>query len=145
MFLFDFMEWYYNIEIPATIMFYSCLFYACVVVPFRLSRTFYVYVKTGRIGDSENSLMEIIYDGGFGDRSLKQILIAVLTESHPLAILTDTLMVGIVLFVLALVGGLIPLIATVGLVLGSIIGLAKYLRRRVEIREEFIEKLRGTR
>ena len=139
---FHFMDWYYNSQGtpgPTMVITIVIAIFSLVAI-FRFIRTFIHYVQTGELGDSDNYLVE-----NLGDVEFKKAAYDFLLEPHPMTILADAaflLLLGITV-VLAL--GVIPILVEAAIPFALVILLARYLRRRVAKKEEFINTLKGKR
>ncbi len=109
----------------------------------RLLRIMPVYIKTGSMGDSDNSWVFNTYRKLSFLEKLPKQLYNLFMETHPEAIITDAIAIGLLGLVLFIAWGLIPFIVVIALFFYGIISLAKHLRERHVKKEEFVQALKG--
>ena len=102
---------------------------------------FFHYIKTGKLGDDDNYLMRKIHKLFSEPRRVLNTFI----ETHPAAICLDILAWMMFSIVLMVAGGAIPYLILIATPIILIVLLARYLRNRVELKEEFVDKLKGNR
>ena len=103
----------------------------CILL-YRILRIFPTYVKTGKVGNMDHMAM--------GDGlKLKWLL----TETHPLPIAMDGLMMGFLIFVTMIFSSLLPYVFAVAIISYGIYRLAIYMRKQHVRKEEFIDALKG--
>jgi hypothetical protein len=106
---------------------------ACIML-FRLSRTFPTYVKTGKLGDSDNCIF--LSSKGFSWKVF-------LTETHPGAILLDSFVISAGLGIAYMGFWFIPYIIAIVLISRGVYKFAVYSRERYIKKQEFHEKLKS--
>jgi len=132
-----------------TVSQYIVFIIAVITIPifiFRLLRIFPMYVKTGSVGDEDNTFL--FTRNLFGKRATsetrRKLLHNFLTETHPIAIFMDLLVVAIICVLLFIFWAAIPFILVIWLMLWSVIKFAKHLRKKYVKKEEFVARLDGT-
>jgi len=103
----------------------------------RLLRAFPYYVKNGGLGHKDNT----IWLGN--DVSFRNQVINFFTETHPSAVLTDTLGLSLGGLLLYMAWGFVPFILFGILMFYSIRKFARYMRDQHVKKEEFHTALRG--
>lgn len=113
-----------------------------VMVVVRLMLCFFRYVNTGEIGNAENNGMVNLIELA-NTTDIRGALWAICTESHPMAIVVDILVVILFSIVTMLAGAFIFIFWPFLLPLFGMIALAIYLRRQKVRKAAFVDKLRG--
>lgn len=135
------LEWYYRGG-GSGLLSFALLFIMFGTFIFRPIHMFYKYVKTGILDDGNKPLVDNIdhLDNLAGWKKMGVDFVMTTDPSH----LGYDFILSIFLFLLLLmVGGIIPYILLVWSIVYSVIRLAKYLRKRVEMKEEFVDRLKG--
>lgn len=135
--------WYYEnatgMEILATV--FAFIFVSFIVV--RLANMFRVYVKTGTLKHKQYDTfidnMEVVFDF----RKFPKLVRDLYTNPNPEDFPFDVLMFALFGLLTAMIGGLIPYILVLWFIGYSIVWLAKYMRKRVEMKEKFVRALKG--
>ena len=136
-------SWYYGTNAPLYVALVCFLIWISFIV-FRFGRMFYLYVKTGEAHSGSSNFMENIecLNSFFAVKTLvKDLYMNTNTDD----IFYDAVLFMFASLFLMMLGGVVPYIFALWLIVEGIIQLAKYMRKRVEMKEEFVEKLKGNR
>lgn len=107
------------------------LFFSICVVIFRFFTAFHNYIQTGKFGDFKKSLMGYLIE--YPQIPFKYAFIGY----HPGILIADAL----ILFLIAVLA--IPFWGAY-IVIGLVLLLGRIMRKRIAIKQEFINKLEGT-
>lgn len=132
-----------------TVSQYIVFVIAAITIPifiFRLLRIFPMYVKTGSIGDEDNAILftRNLFGKCATSETRRKQLHHFVTETHPVAIFIDLIMVAIICVLLFIFWAVVPFTLTIWLMLWGVIKFAKNSRKKYVKKEEFIAKLDGT-
>ena len=111
------------------------------VAIFRIIRFCISYVKRGEWGDVDNTIMFATLNAGI-DEGPGPKLKHFFTETHPVAILMDSLIFSL----LAMTIGLLvvyPVVLALMTAVGLFVTLMRIMRKRYAVKQEFMEKLKG--
>ena len=138
--------WYYETGIGPAIVGGTLGFIFVTAFLCRIGNMFRTYVKTGTLispdcGEFMDNLGNAIYNW----RKIPKLFKDFYLNTDPDEMFYDFIMFFFLSLAVLMVGGLIPYALVIWGIVASVIGLAKYMRRRVERKEEFIAKLKGER
>lgn len=147
--MFYFMSLYYSNGFGPGYVSAVCAIIFVSFMVFRPCRMFYVYVKTGTLDPRGNTTLSQ-YDTFIDNLGTAHTWTGIKKLVHDLYMnpVPDSLMYDVFMFLfsslaLLLLGGVLPIIIAIWLVIYGIIRLAKHLRKRVEMKEEFVDRLKG--
>jgi len=145
--MFELFSLYYGEGIgPGYLFMLAGIMYA-TMLPFRFGYMFHKYVKTGTLKHGE-------YDDfmtNFGDlgtewkQRLTKLFRDLYCNTDPDDLPLDLMGSMLAWLVIVMLGGLLPYLFAVWLIVYGVIRLARHMRRRVEMKEEFIARLKGER
>lgn len=147
--MFYFMSLYYSAGYgPGYVSAICALIFVSFLIV-RPCRMFYVYVKTGTLDPRGNSSLSQ-YDTFMDNlehvntlRGIKKLVTDLYMNPVPDSLMYDFFMFLFSSLGLVMLGGVLPVIIAIWLVIYGIIRLARYLRKRVEMKEEFVDRLKG--
>jgi hypothetical protein len=137
--------WYYADGIGPGIIAIGGIFIFVTALMTRFANMFRIYVKTGSLNCDSGEFMDNLGSALHDWRKIPKLIKDFYLSTDVDNMFFDFIMFALVCLGMLMVGGLIPYALVIWGIVAGVIGLAKYMRRRVEMKEEFIDRLKGNR
>jgi len=144
--VFYFMSLYYSDGFGPGYVSAVCAIIFVSFMVFRPCRMFYVYVQTGTLLHSRqyDTFMDNL--GEVHTRTgIKKLVHDLYMNPVPEDLMYDFFMFCFFALGIVMLGGVLPYMLICWLILRGVIRIAKYMRKRVEMKEEFVARLKGDR